>query len=85
MLSRNFGRGPGQIMLNMRVGKTFAFGSSREGGSASTARRRSPAEGVLAAAARRAVRSPSAAEARVAALQRPIDATALRSRCRSAI
>jgi hypothetical protein len=35
LLSRNFGRGPGQIMLNMRVGRTFAFGSSREGGSAS--------------------------------------------------
>jgi hypothetical protein len=34
LLSRNFGRGPGQIMLNMRVGKTFVFGSAREGGSA---------------------------------------------------
>ena len=32
LLSRNFGRGPGQIMLNMRVGKTFAFGAPREGG-----------------------------------------------------
>jgi hypothetical protein len=30
LLPRNFGRGPGQIMLNMRVGRTFAFGSSRE-------------------------------------------------------
>jgi hypothetical protein len=30
LLSRNFGRGPGQIMLNMRVGRTFTFGS-REG------------------------------------------------------
>ena len=36
LLSRNFGRGPGQIMLNMRVGRTFAFGPSREGGSASS-------------------------------------------------
>jgi hypothetical protein len=35
LLSRNFGRGPGQIMINMRVGRTFAFGSSREGGAAS--------------------------------------------------
>ena len=35
LLSRNFGRGPGQISLNMRVGRTFAFGSSREGGGAS--------------------------------------------------
>jgi len=32
LLPRNFGRGPGQIMLNMRVGRTFAFGGSREGG-----------------------------------------------------
>src|SRR5436305_8439880 len=30
LLPRNFGRGPGQIMLNMRVGRTFTFGT-REG------------------------------------------------------
>lgn len=30
-LPRNFGRGPGQIMVNMRVGRTFAFGSAGEG------------------------------------------------------
>lgn len=30
LLPRNFGRGPGQIMMNMRVGRTFTFGS-REG------------------------------------------------------
>jgi hypothetical protein len=30
LLPRNYGRGPGQIMLNMRVGKIFTFGS-REG------------------------------------------------------
>jgi hypothetical protein len=30
LLPRNYGRGPGQIMLNMRVGRTFTFGS-REG------------------------------------------------------
>ena len=29
ILPRNFGRGPGQIMLNMRVGRTFSFGSER--------------------------------------------------------
>jgi hypothetical protein len=34
LLPRNFGRGPGQIMLNLRVGRTFAFGPSREGGAA---------------------------------------------------
>jgi hypothetical protein len=27
LLPRNFGRGPGQVMLNMRVGRTFTFGS----------------------------------------------------------
>jgi hypothetical protein len=30
LVPRNYGRGPGQIMLNMRVGRTFTFGS-REG------------------------------------------------------
>ena len=30
LVPRNYGRGPGQIMLNMRVGRTFMFGS-REG------------------------------------------------------
>ena len=32
LLPRNFGRGPGQIVLNLRVGRTFAFGSPREAG-----------------------------------------------------
>src|SRR5215212_1051043 len=31
LLSRNFGRGPGQIMLNMWVGRTFAFGRRGRG------------------------------------------------------
>jgi hypothetical protein len=30
LVPRNFGRGPGQIMVNVRVGRTFTFGS-REG------------------------------------------------------
>lgn len=34
LLSRNFGRGPGQIMLNLRVGRTFRFGRVREGAAA---------------------------------------------------
>jgi hypothetical protein len=34
LLSRNFGRGPGQIMLNMRVGRTFRFGTVREAAAA---------------------------------------------------
>ncbi len=36
LLSRNFGRGPGQIMLNMRIGRTFGFGPSREPGGVSS-------------------------------------------------
>jgi hypothetical protein len=34
LVPRNYGRGPGQIMLNMRVGRTFNFGSTKEGGGA---------------------------------------------------
>ena len=34
LLPRNFGRGPGQVMLNMRVGRTFRFGTTREGAAA---------------------------------------------------
>jgi hypothetical protein len=29
LLPRNFGRGPGLVMLNMRVGRTFGFGAHR--------------------------------------------------------
>ena len=32
ILSRNFGRGPGQIAVNVRVTKTFGFGPERGGG-----------------------------------------------------
>ena len=35
-LSRNFGRGPGQLMLNLRVQKIFEFGSGENSGAAST-------------------------------------------------
>jgi hypothetical protein len=31
LLPRNLGRGPGQIMLNMRVSRTFGFGARHEG------------------------------------------------------
>jgi hypothetical protein len=33
IVSRNYGRGPGQILVNLRIGKTFAFGPERGGGS----------------------------------------------------
>jgi hypothetical protein len=42
LLSRNYGRGPGQIMLNMRVGRTFAFGRSK-GSAVSSGRAGAPA------------------------------------------
>ncbi|HYM07282.1 MAG TPA: carboxypeptidase regulatory-like domain-containing protein [Terriglobales bacterium] len=32
ILSRNYGRGPGQISVNMRLAKTFGFGPERGGG-----------------------------------------------------
>jgi len=32
VLPRNFGRGPGQIAMNLRVGKAFGFGRERGGG-----------------------------------------------------
>ncbi len=31
ILPRNFGRGPGQVSINLRVSRTFAFGPSKEG------------------------------------------------------
>jgi len=34
LLPRNFGRGPRQVMLNLRVGRTFRFGATKEGAAA---------------------------------------------------
>src|SRR5262249_9142209 len=31
ILPRNFGRGPGSVMFNLRVSRVFAFGPAREG------------------------------------------------------
>jgi hypothetical protein len=31
ILSRNYGRGPGQIAMNLRIGKTFGFGGEKGG------------------------------------------------------
>jgi hypothetical protein len=36
LLPRNFGRGPGQIMLNLRIGRTFTLGGPREASAASS-------------------------------------------------
>ena len=40
ILSRNYGRGPGIVMLNLRVSKTFAFGPAAEGSVSSGGGRR---------------------------------------------
>lgn len=40
ILSRNYGRGPGQISVNLRLAKTFAFGPERGGGGNAGASRR---------------------------------------------
>jgi hypothetical protein len=36
IVPRNYGRGPGQVRVNMRLSKTFGFGPSREGARGST-------------------------------------------------
>jgi hypothetical protein len=36
-LPRNFGRGPGSVILNLRLSKTFGFGPTKEGVSSSSA------------------------------------------------
>ena len=42
ILSRNFGRGPGLVMANLRVTKTFAFGPAGETAAPTTGGRRPP-------------------------------------------
>ena len=42
ILSRNFGRGPGLVMANLRVTKTFAFGPAGETSAPTTGGRRPP-------------------------------------------
>jgi hypothetical protein len=49
ILPRNFGRGPGQIAMNLRVGKTFGFGGER--GAAKSADAPAPPSGNPATAA----------------------------------
>jgi hypothetical protein len=38
ILPRNYGRGPGQVMLNLRIAKVIDFGGERAGGGAAAAR-----------------------------------------------
>jgi hypothetical protein len=52
ILSRNYGRGPGQIAMNLRVGKTFGFGGER-GGKKSLDAASMPAGNLATAAAGR--------------------------------
>jgi len=48
LLPRNYGRGPGQISMNLRIAKTIGFGASREG---SHEEQRQPSGGGVALAA----------------------------------
>jgi hypothetical protein len=53
ILPRNFGRGPGQISMNLRVGKTFGFGGERgSGSSAASGSSSQPANPAQAATGR---------------------------------
>ena len=56
LLSRNFGRGPGQITLNLRIGRTFSFGKVSESAASGAVAGGGPA----AAGARGAPASPFA-------------------------
>jgi len=47
LISRNYGRGPGQIMLNMRIGRTFTFGGREKGSAASGATGTTGAPGAM--------------------------------------
>src|SRR5262249_42968471 len=46
IVPRNYGRGPGIVMANLRVGKNFTFGRSREPGTAVTGVGNGPPRGV---------------------------------------
>jgi len=68
LLARNYGRGPGQIILNMRVGKMFGFGATHEvvdlgSNPANTPGVVAVVVGGRAAATAPEIRSPSAAGA----------------------
>jgi hypothetical protein len=52
ILPRNFGRGPGQISMNLRIGKTFGFGGERGGKSSASSSSSAPANPAQAATGR---------------------------------
>ena len=52
LLGRNAGRGPGQVMLNLRVGRTFVFGSSMREASIAVAPAQTGGGGPVAAPSR---------------------------------
>ena len=45
LLSRNYGRGPGQYQVNLRIGRMWGFGPERGGGTARSARDTQPSAG----------------------------------------
>jgi Carboxypeptidase regulatory-like domain len=52
ILPRNFGRGPGQISMNLRIGKTFGFGGERGGKPSASSSSSAPANPAQAATGR---------------------------------
>jgi hypothetical protein len=50
LLSRNFGRGPGQYSVNLRVGRTWGFGGERGGGTVRSSRDAQPSAGPVLSA-----------------------------------
>jgi hypothetical protein len=58
ILSRNYGRGPGLITMNVRVGKTFGFGPERGGSAATSGSRPSGVPNLAAPGGMRGLFSP---------------------------
>ncbi len=58
ILSRNYGRGPGLITMNVRIGKTFGFGPERGGGSAAAGPRPAGVPNLAAPGGMRGLFSP---------------------------
>jgi hypothetical protein len=52
LVPRNYGRGPGQMMLNLKIGKTWGFGPEKGGGAVRSSRDSGPAAGPALSAPR---------------------------------